>query len=69
VIFENLIDLMIRKGVLTKEDALSLCRHSDLQSSFAIWETLTGELPPSDLKRMEAQATKFIAHLRAKIDG
>jgi hypothetical protein len=67
VVLENLIDLMMRKGVLTKDEALSLCRHSEIKSGFAIWENLTGEIPPSDLKSMEAQATKFIAHLREKI--
>ncbi len=67
VILENLLDLMMRKGVLTKDEALSLFRHSEVQSSFAIWETLTGEVPPNDLKRMEAQAEKFIAHLRQKL--
>jgi len=69
VTIDNLIDLMMRKGVLTKDEAQSLCRHSDLQSSFAIWDSLTGEVPPTDLKRMEAQAETFIAHLRTKIGG
>ena len=67
VVLENLMDVMMRKGVLRKDEALSLCRHSEMQTSFALWDNLTGEVPPMDLKRMEAQAEKFIAHLRAKI--
>ena len=68
VILENLIDSMMRKGVFTKDEALSLCRHSEIQSSFAVWENLTDDVAPNDLKRMEAQATKFIAHLRQRIE-
>jgi hypothetical protein len=68
VILENLIDAMMRKGVLTKDEALSLCRHSEIQTSFAIWENLSSEAPPNDLKRMEAQAERFIAHLRQQIE-
>jgi hypothetical protein len=43
LILEKLIDLMMSGRVLTKDEALSLCR------------------APNDLKRMEAQATKFFA--------
>ena len=66
-LFENLIDVMIRNGVLTKDEALSLCRHSDLQTTFRIWESLQDETPPSELKRMADQAEKFLTALRQRL--
>ncbi len=67
VLVRNLLDLLISKGVLTKEEAQTLCRHSDLQTSLAIWDNLTGEMPPADMKRIEEQAVKFLSSLRENL--
>lgn len=37
---------------------------SDLRTTFIIWEDLKGSMPDPELKRMEEQATRFLATLR-----
>jgi hypothetical protein len=34
-----------------------------LKSVFAVWEELKGQMPDSDLKRMDEQATRFLESL------
>jgi len=68
VVFGNLLDILVGKGFLTSEEARSLCRHSDLQTSFQIWESLQGEASPAELKRMADQAEKFLTSLRQKLE-
>jgi hypothetical protein len=67
VILRGLIEALIANGSLTKEQAQTLLRHSDLKTAFAIWDELQGEMPDSELKRMEEQATRFLESLRRDI--
>jgi polyhydroxyalkanoate synthesis regulator phasin len=69
VVLGTLLDLLVQKGALTKDEAQSLCRHSDLQTSFEIWETLQGETPPAELKRMRDQAERFLPALRQNLEN
>jgi hypothetical protein len=64
VVLRGLIDALIANGSLTREQAQILLRHSDLKTAFAIWDELQGEMPDSELKRMEEQATRFLESLR-----
>jgi hypothetical protein len=63
----GLIETLIANGSLTREQAKTLLHHSDLKSAFAIWDDLQGEMPDSELKRMEEQATRFLESLRREI--
>lgn len=67
VVLRGLIEALIANGSLTKEQAQTLLRHSDLKTVFAIWEELQGEMPDSELRRMEEQATRFLESLRREI--
>jgi polyhydroxyalkanoate synthesis regulator phasin len=67
VVLRGLIETLIANGSLTKEQAVTLLRHADLKSAFAIWDELQGEMPDSELKRMEEQATRFLDSLRREI--
>lgn len=67
VVLRGLIETLIANGSLTKEQAVTLLRHADLKSAFAIWDELQGEMPDAELKRMEEQATRFLDGLRREI--
>ena len=67
LVLRGLIETLIANGSLTKEQAVTLLRHSDLKAAFAIWDELQGEMPDSELKRMEEQATRFLESLRRDI--
>lgn len=67
VVLRGLIETLIANGSLTKEQAITLLRHADLKTAFAIWEELQGEMPDAELKRMEEQATRFLDKLRQDI--
>jgi len=62
-----LIETLIANGSLTREQAQTLLRHSDLKTAFAIWDELQGEMPDNELRRMEEQATRFLENLRREI--
>ncbi len=64
IVLRGLIETLIANGSLTKEQAKTLLHHSDLKAAFAIWDELQGEMPDSELKRMEEQATRFLESLR-----
>jgi hypothetical protein len=67
VVLRGLIEALIANGSLTKEQAQTLLRHSDLKTAFAIWDELQGEMPDAELRRMEEQATRFLDGLRRDI--
>jgi len=67
IVLRGLIETLIESGSLTREQAQTLLRHSDLKTAFAIWDELQGEMPDSELKRMEEQATRFLESLRREI--
>ena len=67
VVLRGLIETLIANGSLTREQAQTLLRHSDLKTAFAVWDELQGEMPDSELKRMEEQATRFLESLRREI--
>jgi hypothetical protein len=52
---------------LTKEEVTTLLYHADLKSVFAVCEELKGQMPDSELKRMEEQASRFLESLRREI--
>ena len=66
-VLRGLIDALIANGSLTKEQAVTLLRQTDVKASFAIWNALQGEMPDAELKRMEQQATRFLESLRREI--
>jgi hypothetical protein len=55
VVLRGLIETLIANGALTKEQAVTLLRETDVKAAFAIWDQLQGEMPDSELKRMEEQ--------------
>ena len=67
VVLRGLIETLIANGSLTKEQAVTLLRETDVKAAFAIWDELQGEMPDSELKRMEEQATRFLDSLRQEI--
>ena len=67
VVLRGLIETLIANGSLTQEQARTLLYHSDLKTAFAIWDELQGEMPDSELRRMEQQATRFLDKLRQDI--
>lgn len=67
VVLRGLIEALIANGSLTTEQAQTLLRHSDLKTAFAIWDGLQGEMPDSELRRMEEQAKRFLDGLRRDI--
>lgn len=69
IVLRALIETLIANGSLTEEQAMTVLRHSDLKTAFAIWDELQGEMPDSELKRMEEQATRFLDGLRKDLFG
>ena len=67
VVLRGLIETLIANGSLTKEQAVTLLRETDVKTAFAVWDELQGEMPDSELKRMEEQATRFLDGLRREI--
>jgi hypothetical protein len=67
VLIRGLIETLIANGSLTREQVQTLLRHSDLKTAFAIWDRLQGEMPDSELRRMEEQATRFLESLRREV--
>lgn len=67
VVLRGLIEALIANGSLTKEQAVTLLRETDVKAAFAIWNELQGEIPDSELRRMEEQATRFLESLRREI--
>ena len=67
VVLRGLIETLIANGSLTKEQAVTLLRHADLKTAFAVWDELQGEMPDAELKRMEDQAARFLESLRREI--
>ena len=67
VVLRGLIETLIANGSLTKEQAVTLLRETDVKSAFAIWDELQGEMPDAELKRMEEQATRFLESLWQEI--
>jgi hypothetical protein len=64
VVLRGLIETLIANDSLTPEQAKTLLHHSDLKSTFAIWDELEGSAPDNERKRMEEQATRFLESLR-----
>ena len=54
-------------GSLTKEQAVTLLRATDVKTAFAVWDQLQGQMPDAEVKRMEEQATRFLESLRREI--
>ncbi len=67
IVLRGLIETLIANGSLTKEQAVTLLRETDVKTAFAVWDELQGEMPDSELKRMEEQATRFLDSLRREI--
>ena len=64
VALRGLIETLIANGSLTQEQAGTLLHHADLKTAFAIWDQLQGEMPDAEVRRMEAQAERFLSGLR-----
>jgi hypothetical protein len=67
LVLRGLLEALIANGSLTKEQAVTLLRETDVKTAFAIWEELQGEMPDAELKRMEEQATRFLESLRREL--
>ena len=67
VVLRGLIETLIANGSLTKEQAITLLRETDVKTAFAVWNEPQGETPDAELKRMEEQATRFLESLRREI--
>jgi len=64
VVLRGLIEALIENGSLTPRQASTAIHHADLKTAFAIWDELQGEMPNVELRRMEAQAERFLSGLR-----
>ena len=67
-VLRGLIETLIANGSLTQQQALTLLHHADLKTGFAIWDSLQGEMPDAELRRMEQQAERFLNGLRKEYD-
>ena len=67
IVLRGLIETLIANGSLTKEQAVTLLRETDVKAAFAVWDELQGQMPDAELKRMEEQATRFLESLRREI--
>ena len=63
----GLLETLIANGSLTKEQAVTLLRETDVKAAFAVWDELQGQMPDAELRRMEEQATRFLDSLRREI--
>src|SRR5690349_3827940 len=50
------LETLIANGSLTREQAVTLLRETDVKAAFAVWDELQGEMPDAEVKRMEEQA-------------
>jgi hypothetical protein len=64
IVLRGLLEALIANGALTREQAVTLLRESDVRAAFAIWDELQGQMPDAELRRMEEQATRFLESLR-----
>ncbi len=64
VVLRGLIQALIANGQITPQQANTIIHHADLKTSFAIWDSLQGEMPDAELERMTAQAKRFLDSLR-----
>jgi hypothetical protein len=69
VVLRGLIEALIANGSLTEEQAKTLLTHSDIKSTFAIWDEPPDGVPDSELTRMQEQATRFLNMVRKDIFG
>ena len=67
LVLRGLIETLIGNDSLTRAQAKTLLHHSDLKSTFVIWDELKGSMPDTELKRMNEQATRFLESLRREI--
>lgn len=67
MVLRGLIETLIANGSLTKEQAVTLLRETDVKTAFAVWDELQGQMSDAELKRMEEQATRFLESLRREI--
>jgi hypothetical protein len=67
LVLRGLLETLIANGSLTKEQAVTLLRQTEVKGAFAIWDEMQGQMPDSELKRMEEQATRFLDGLRREI--
>ena len=67
IVLRGLIETLIANGSLTKEQAITLLRETDVKAAFAVWDELLGQMPDSELTRVEEQATRFLESLRREI--
>ena len=67
VVLRGLIEALIENGSLTPQQASTFIHHADLKTAFAVWDELEGEMPVVELRRMEAQAQRFLNGLRKDI--
>jgi hypothetical protein len=63
-VLRGLIETLIANGLITPQQASTRLHHADLKIAFAIWDGLQGEMPDAELRRMEAQAERFLSTLR-----
>jgi hypothetical protein len=66
-VLRGLLETLIANGSLTKEQAVTLLRETDVKAAFAVWDELQGQMPDAELRRMEEQATRFLDSLRREI--
>jgi hypothetical protein len=64
VVLRGLIETLIASAQLTPQQANTMIHHADLKSAFAIWDSLQGEMPDAELRRMEQQAERFLSTLK-----
>jgi hypothetical protein len=64
VVLRGLIEALITNGQITPQQVSTILYQADLKTAFAIWDELQGEMPEAELRRMEAQAERFLSTLR-----
>jgi hypothetical protein len=67
IVLGGLLEALLANGSLTKEQAITLLRQTDVKAAFAVWDELQGQMPDSELRRMEEHATRFLESLRREI--
>jgi hypothetical protein len=64
VVLRGLIEALIANGQITPQQVSSILHHADIKTAFAIWDSLQGEMPDAELKRMEEQAQRLFELLK-----
>jgi hypothetical protein len=67
LVLRGLLEALVGNGSLTREQAITLLRETDVKAAFAVWDQLQGQMPNAELRRMEEQATRFLESLRREI--